>query len=435
MRPSRRLLSFALAAFVLSALIIVASTASAEVAAVPWAVLGIAVIVDIAMGRRSGRLSLNADAPAEVFVGETVTVTLAAADRAGQVPDGLACRIALPDGLDGPGEILFEPTPDGARATLPLLARRRGIMAIGRIWLWWVGPLGLIEFIPSTDVDLTIAVVPNIRPIRSGEIDVMVRSSLYGAKENILRGDGSEFHQLRDFTQGMDVRAIDWKRSARHRSLVAKEMRAERNHQVILALDNGYLMREEIDGVAKIDHQINAALALAWAAVIGGDKVGLFAFDARPRLYLPPEPGRASFARIRSHTAQLDYRSVEANHTLAIAHLHQRLKRRSLIVIFSDFVDSTTAELLVENVTVLNRLHVIVFVTPGDPSLRAIAAAAPDSLTDVAMAVSAEQFLQERRIVLERLSRVGVLCVEADPSRVTPQLISTYLTVKAREMI
>ena len=435
MRPTPRLLLLSLAALVLSVLIAVVTTAPASVSILPWALLFAALVVDFAAGRRGGLLSLSSDLPAEILVGETVTVMLGAVNRAGTAPAGLTCRIAAPTGLEAPGEVEFETTPQGAQAAFPLTARRRGIQRIERVWLRWTGPLGLIEFIPSTDMDVTVVAVPNVRPIRSGQIDVLVRSSLYGAKENVLRGDGSDFHQLRDFTQGMDVRAIDWKRSARHRSLVAKEMRAERNHQIVLALDNGYLMREELSGVPKIDHQISAALALAWAGVIGGDKVGLFAFDARPRLYLPPEPGRAAFTRIRSHSAELEYKGVEANHTLAIAHLHQKLKRRSLIVIFSDFVDSTTAELLVENVAVLNKLHVIIFVTLGDPALRDVAAKAATTLADVALAVSAEQFLKERRLVLERLSRIGVMCIEADPRQITPQLISTYLTIKARELI
>ena len=263
----------------------------------------------------------------------------------------------------------------------------------------------------------------------------MIRSNMFGVKENAMQGEGSDFHQLRDFTTGMDIRSIDWKRSASHRSLVAKETRAERNHHIILALDNGYLMREEIAGLPKIDHQINAALAVAWAAVQGGDQIGMFAFDVKPRFYLPPEGGRRAFSHLRTRAGELEYRSVETNHTLAAAFLQARLKRRSLIIIFSDFVDTTTAELLLENVSVLNKRHLIIFATLGDPELTKLTQSASDNLTDVARSVTAEQFLQERRLVLDRLRRLGVLCVEAGPKQMTPSLISTYLQIKAREMI
>ncbi|MEO1293383.1 MAG: DUF58 domain-containing protein, partial [Pseudomonadota bacterium] len=271
-------------------------------------------------------------------------------------------------------------------------------------------------------------------PIVSGTIDATVRSELYGVKDTALRGEGSEFHQLVEFTTGMDTRAVDWKRSARHRGLVAKEMRAERNHQIILALDNGYLMRGEIDGLARVDHAINAALVTCWAAGLGGDLVGLFSFDARPRRFTPPQPGRAAFPVLRSQMADMSYSDVESNHTLALAHLNGRLKRRSLIVIFADFADTTTAELMVENLQVLSRAHVVVFVTFRDPELgrREKAAETPDA---VAEAVVAADMRRERQVVLDRLTRLGIVCIETAPGELTGRVLAAYLEIKARELI
>ncbi len=435
MRPSRLLLRLALIAFALSALVIVVGNTSAAVALAVWVVLAVAVLADIVLSRPRGRLTVDIDIPEEAFTGEAVPARFFIADGGGSAPVGLECRLDYPDGITGPETIPFAPTTGGSEARFSLQASRRGAWRFDRIWLFWPGRFGLIEFVPSLPMDRKIVIVPNIRPISSGQIDVMIRSTLFGVKENAMQGEGTDFHQLRDFTTGMDVRSIDWKRSASHRSLVAKEMRAERNHHIILALDNGYLMREEIAGLPKIDHQINAALAIAWAAVQGGDQIGMFAFDVKPRFFIPPEGGRAAFSRLRSRAGELDYRSVETNHTLAAAFLQAQLKRRSLIVIFSDFVDTTTAELLLENVTVLNKRHLIVFATLGDPEMATLIRATPDSLTDVARVVSAEQFLQERRLVLDRLRRLGVLCIEAEPKQMTASLISTYMQIKAREMI
>ena len=212
-------------------------------------------------------------------------------------------------------------------------------------------------------------------------------------------------------------------------------MRAERNHHLIIALDNGRLMREELDGLPRIDHCINAALALTWAAGLGGDRVGLLAYDARPRLFLPPEPGRRAFAAFRSRAAELEYRSVDANHTLAMATLMARTPRRSLVVAFSDFADATTAELLVENVAALSRRHVVIFVAMRDPALARIAAATPDGIDDVARAVTAGEMLRERAAVMERLGRLGVTVIDAAPKAISTRLISTWLDLKAREAI
>jgi uncharacterized protein (DUF58 family) len=437
MRPGRRLLAVGLAALAVSLLVIASGETAAEAALFIWAGIGSVLFIDLMTSASAKHWSINIEAPNEIFTGENGHLQFVIDFNGRKPPAEIRAKLAYPKGISGPEEILFGYSEDGSQAgvRVRLTARQRGAWVIDEGWLYWKSRFGLLEFVPRSPLDIRINVVPNIRPIQSGQIDVAVRSALFGSKQNVLQGEGSEFHQLREFTNGMDTRSIDWKRSARHRSLVAKEMRAERNHQIILALDNGFLMSEEIAGLPKIDHAVNAALVTAWAGVLGGDMVGLFAFDSTPRVYLPPQAGRGGFARLRSQTAELDYRSVESNPTLAMAHLHSRLQRRSLIVIFTDFVDTTTSELLVENVGLLSRHHVVVFVGLRDPMVETIAATAPDTLSDVARSVTASQMLMERRIVFEKLNRIGVICVDVAPEAVSARLISTYLSIKSRELI
>ena len=437
MRPTRRMLVLAAAALAVSFLVLAAGQAAAEASLFIWIGLGSVFVLDLLTSPTARDWSINFSGPNEIFTGESGTLQIIIGFNNRRPPGEIRARLAYPDGLSGPEEIIFYFSEDGSQAGVraELKALRRGSWTISEGWLSWRSRFGLLEYVPRSSLNVHIDVVPNIRPIQSGQIDVTVRSALFGSKQNVLHGEGSEFHQLREFTTGMDTRAIDWKRSARHRSLLAKEMRAERNHHVILALDNGYLMSEEIAGLPKIDHAVNAALVTAWAAVIGGDLIGMFAFDSTPRAYLPPQGGRSAFARLRSETAALEYRHVESNPTLAMAHLHDRLKRRALIVIFTDFVDTTTSELLIENVSLLSRHHVVVFVGLRDPVVETIASGSPEGLTDVARSVTASQMLIERRIVFERLNRMGAVCVDVPPEQVSPRLVSTYLSIKAREMI
>ena len=118
-----------------------------------------------------------------------------------------------------------------------------------------------------------------------------------------------------------------------------------------------------------------------------------------------------------------------------MTNLGQKLSRRCLLVVFSDFVDTTTAELLVENVAVLNRHHVVAFVSIRDPLLQTYQRRAAGDLGAVAAAVAAAGLERERRLVLDRLARLGVFVVDAEPGGITPRLISTYLSIKARELI
>ncbi|MEM8700554.1 MAG: DUF58 domain-containing protein [Pseudomonadota bacterium] len=414
-----------------SLIMIVASTALRDLAILPWVLLGLVVAFDMTSSLQRPK-NLTFEAPQEIFVGETVRLHLALE----QAPPYLSAKLEWPEGLSGAHEITFQPGADWtSRADIEVRAVRRGIWQLEHLWLFWISKLGLLEFVPRLDLAAELRVVPNIRQVQSGEITTTVMSTLYGVKENRALGEGSEFHQLRDFVPGMDIKSIDWKRSAKRRSLVAKELRAERNHHVIIALDNGYLMREEIAGLPKIDHAVTAGLATAWAAAVGGDLVGYYSYDVRPRTFAAPAPGRSAFARLRNWTAELSYVSRETNHTLALTELNARTPKRSLIIVFTDFIDTTSAELLIENIGILAKRHLLIFVAIRDPDMETLVETAPDNLAGAATLVAANQSMTERRLVLERLARLGVTIVDAKPNAVTARLISTYLEIKAREMI
>jgi uncharacterized protein (DUF58 family) len=166
-----------------------------------------------------------------------------------------------------------------------------------------------------------------------------------------------------------------------------------------------------------------------------GDQVGLFAFDAAVRRYAAPAGGTPQFARLQRLAAELAYRAEETNFTLGLADLLGRLNRRALVVLMTDFVDTVTAELMVENVARLAARHLVVCVTLQDPALFATVEAPPLSLDDVARSVVADGFVRERAIVFERLRRLGVHCLDVPAERMGMEMLNRYLLIKRRELI
>ena len=382
------------------------------------------------------RLRLTTHAPDSVQIGESgaVVVTIVNSGWRQATEFELLCerqpeadpqdkvRAQLRPGQDAPARFVITPT-------------RRGRITIEAIWLRWRGPLGLVEQSQRVEAARSIDVVPNIRGVRSATLQFLARDAPFGDKIQESKGEGSEFEALREYAPGLDSRFIDWKHSARHRKLLCKEFRTERNHQIVLAFDTGYLMVEPVDGLPRLDHAINAGLLLAWISLQGGDLVGLFGFDEALRQYQQPRRGISNFVRLQRASAGLDYHHTETNFTLGLAELSARLKRRALVVLFTEFIDTVTAELLVEATARIARHHVVVFVTLRDAVLHGIAEAPPDRFQDVAKAVIAYDFLRERNTVFERLARLGVHCLDV-PSRNLPVgLINRYLLIKQRGLL
>jgi uncharacterized protein (DUF58 family) len=323
----------------------------------------------------------------------------------------------------------------GGQVELQVTPLRRGIVNIDRLWLRWRSPFGFAQISKIVEIGRQIDVVPSIRGVQRAELRFFPHDALVGEKVQRQEGEGTEFEALREHVPGLDIRLVDWKHSARHRKLLCKEFRAERNHPVVLAFDTGHLMSDPLGPIPRLDHAINAAVRLAWLSLRSGDLVGVFGFDARIRHYTGPLRGTQYFPRVQRAMAQLAYHTQETNFTLGLAELHARLKRRALVILFTDFVDTTTAELLVESMNRIANRHVAVFVTFRDGYLREAADHAPDSFDDVARSVIAQDFLRDRSIVLERLSRIGVHCLDVPSAALPVALINRYLEIKKRGLI
>lgn len=315
-------------------------------------------------------------------------------------------------------------------------ALRRGQARLTSLWLRWTGPLGLLERIVPVVLDHGIDIGPDVRPAQQSLAHLTLQREIApGQKIERFLGEGSEFESMRDYVHGLDPRSMDWRSTARHRRLICREHRAERNHPVVIALDTGHRMSEPLQDIPRLDHAIRAGLSLAWQALRSGDRAGLFAFGERPGSYAPPRTGMQAFGPMQQLAASLQYGTAETNFTLGLTWLTQRLTRRSLVVLLTDFLDTVSAQLMLEHVARLARHHVLIFVALRDGGLGEIARAAPQSTETLCRSVVATGLEREREQVLTRLRRSGVLVVDARPQDVDARLIDRYLEVKRRELV
>jgi uncharacterized protein (DUF58 family) len=324
---------------------------------------------------------------------------------------------------------------EAAQAHFVLNPLRRGTGRLENIWVRWQGPLGLVWKQSVEHLDIGVPIVPNVQSVKEEALRLFQRNALFGLNMQRDIGDGAEFHALTEFRAGMDRRTIDWKQTARHAALLAKEFGTERNQQIIVALDTGRLMCEPLAGQPRIDRALHAALLLAYAALKLGDRVGLFAFDAKKRLSSGAVSGARAFPLLQRLASRIDYSTEETNFTLGLTQLSGELKRRSLIVVFTDFADSTSAQLMIENIERLLKRHLVLFVVFRDEELETMADKEPADGRDISRALIADTLLREREVVITRLHRLGVEVVDAPAERVGISLLNAYLDVKRRNVL
>ena len=397
------------------------------------AILGF-TLIDIVAAPARATVSAQVSSAGRVAIGSTVDIRITAHQarpliRQIEVRLGHDTRIAART-VDTATIAL----PDES-VTLSFRAMRRGISSIDRLWLRWRGPFGLVWRQMMVPVGHGIAVMPDIASVREQAIALVQSDALTGDLAWRRGGQGREFEALKDYQAGMERRFIDWKRSARHGQLLAKDFQVEQNNNIVLAIDSGRLMCEPLDGMPRIDRAVTAALLMAFVALRGGDLISLFSFDSRPRVSSGATRGADRFPLIQRLAAEIDYSTEETNFTLALTTLAGKLTRRSLIVVFTDFVDPVSAELMLRVTARLTERHVVLFMLMRDAELEGIADAVPETLDDVARAVTAGAMLRDRDLVIGRLKLLGADVIEAEHQAIGAALIARYLALKRMDRL
>jgi uncharacterized protein (DUF58 family) len=393
--------------------------------------------LDAVLGASPGAGTIMLDLPATAPVGGDVDAGISVVVSGKGAPDW--CEVALDNDpllvMADEGRIGVALSAGKGEALLPMVAIRRGAARVESAWLRWRGPLGLTWKQRRMAMTGRVEILPDVRPVHERGAAIFQRQALQGLLAQIDRGDGTDFDALVEFRSGMDRRAIDWKQSARHLKLHAKEYRSERNSQIVFAMDCGRQMSEPVAGLPRIDRAVSAMLLIAWIMLKLGDRVALHAFDSRPRIGSGLVSGVAAFRELQSLAADIDYSGDEPNYTFALTQLATLLKRRSMIVLFTEFGDPTSADFMIRAAARLVETHLLLVVVFRDDELESIVDHPPETAADVTKAVTAAALLRDRHVALLRLRNLGAHVIEAPYNQVAEHLVAAYIDLKRRDLL
>src|SRR5690606_40164268 len=158
-----------------------------------------------------------------------------------------------------------------------------------------------------------------------------------------VRGQGTEFDSLRDYVSGDDVRSIDWRASARSRTVVVRTWQPERDRRVVLVVDTSRTSAGRVGDVPRLDSAMDAAQLLAALSARAGDRVDLVAGDRRVRVRLRTTGSHTSVA-VAEALADLEPEIVEADWRGLAAAITQLGRRRALVVLLTPLEPSAVEE-------------------------------------------------------------------------------------------
>ena len=161
-----------------------------------------------------------------------------------------------------------------------------------------------------------------------------VESGAYNSK---FRGGGIEFSEVREYIPGDDVKRIDWNVSARHNSLYVKEFVEENELNIYLILD---LSASTNFGFkkSKLDLSFEVAVSLMFLALKNNDRLGLGIFTNQLEKFIPSKKGKRQLLRIIKELIEYEPKNKDTDILKSLSTLKNKLKRKSVIYIISDFL-------------------------------------------------------------------------------------------------
>jgi len=434
MIPARRLILLAILPLCVGATAVMEPQLTRAMLAIDAVVL-LAVLLDAAFGL--GRpVEVKRRAPGVMSVGRWNVVTLELRSRSRRAQP-VSVAQDLPDVFESEGLPATVVIPPGGMVTVRYRVRplRRGAAQLGAHHVRHPTPLGLLLRRYAIADQHEVRVYPDLLAVRTFEL--LARADREQALWRTVRqlGGDSEFERMREYGRDDEFRDIDWRATARRGKLIVRSYQAERNQNVVLALDCGRLMTAERDGLSLFDHALNATVMLAHVAARQDDHLGLLAFGAEVRRWVPPQP-RAAHRVV--HASYDLHAELEESDFGAAARAASAFRKRSLLVLFTQVADERGAQALRKMARALQPRHLPLFVMLRDTDLDRLYDAAGDPTTtrgQLYAAAAAAELIGWRNALLRRLRAEGVLVLDVSPERLTPALIERYLEVKAQHLL
>lgn len=310
----------------------------------------------------------------------------------------------------------------------------RGVYGFGRVRVFASTAVGLVQRRFSCGVPCDVKVYPAYLMLHHYELlAINNRLGEMGIKRIRRAGNNTEFEHIKEYVQGDEFRAINWKASARRHHLMVNVYQAERSQQVFCVIDKGRVMNSSFRGMTLLDYAINASLVLSYVAIHREDKAGIIAFNEQMDTMVVPARRSSQMVRIMEslYAVQTDF--GESDFSALVETMERRVNKRSLLILFTNFYDRQSMDRQLPYLCQLARRHRLVVVYFENSDLRSYMAGSPRTVEDYYTHVIAGRFDYEQRLIVNRLARRGIIGLRTTPDNLSVDVINKYLEIKQNE--
>ncbi len=414
-----------------------------------WGFFGVLLLalLDFILSRRLPPVEIERELPGNLAVDKWTPVKIRIRHQFTQ-----ATRIRIFDGVPGssdyqnlPLNIDLQPNKTSSSEYL-LRPLERGPLQIMPSHIEFNSPLGLWNIRYQTGAVGSAKVFPDFVAIANYAILATENhTSQMGIRKKQRRGEGMEFHQLREYRQGDSLRQLDWKATSRRQKLIARDYQDERDQQIVLMIDSGHRMRAKDDELSHFDHALNAMLLVSYIALRQGDSVSLMSFGGETgntnsnatnsntnnkHRWIPPQKGTERVSVLLNGIYDLQASQSTADYITAAEKLSVLQPKRSLIILVTNSRDEDNSELLLA-ANLLKKRHLVMIANIREQILDDLNDQSVQTFDEALSYAGVRRFLHERRESHKKLTSAGVYAVDCTANQLAVRVANAYLEIKS----
>ena len=322
------------------------------------------------------------------------------------------------------------------RITYNLRPTKRGVYGFGRIRVFASTPLGLVQRRFTCDRPVDVKVYPSYLMLNRYELLAMSNNlTELGIKRIRRAGNNTEFEQIKEYVQGDEYRAINWKASARRNQLMVNVYTDERSQQIFNLIDKGRVMQQAFKGMTLLDYAINASLVLSYVAVRKEDKAGLMTFNEDLDEFLQAAKSSTQMQNILEALYAQETDFGETDYSALLVNVNRLIRKRSLLVLYTNFSGLNSLYRQLPYLRQLNQRHRLLVVFFADEELSEFIEQKPLDSEEYYQQIIAEKISREKQLIVTTLQQQGILSLLTTPDRLSINVINRYLEIKSRQMI
>jgi len=319
----------------------------------------------------------------------------------------------------------------------PIRPITRGAYEFGKLHVYISLPgINFFQKRITFDIEKEVEVLPSFMQMKKYDLEIFNSVSLMSGIKRIRRiGRTDEFEQIKNYTQGDNIKSINWKATSRKNELMINQYQDTRSQSVYCVIDKGRSMKMPFDQLSLLDYAVNSALVLSNICLKKYDRVGLVTFNDELNTILPADNKSGQISRISRLLYNEKTSYLDSNYQSLYVYIRKMITRRSVMIMFSNFENLHDMRRALPYLRLLNNRHLLVVIFFTNTELVKETERDVNTISDIYDVTFAQRALVEKDIIAEELRSHGIQTILSKPEELSINVINKYLEIKAKRML